>query len=108
MGEKYTRTEYAGAPEIGAPEKECKWACTYLSERMRICRLLDSSGGEGEDARAWRVYERMPSDAAQGEIGRLMSLPVATPPRYADGPPDWARGGGGLGGGPAAEPGAMM
>lgn len=111
--EKYERTEYGGSPEIDAPEVLNGWACTYLSDDLRVCRLRDAADGHG----VWRVYQRMPADAAQAEIGRLMDAPVAPLPR--DGPPaSWddrlgggyergrgpAYGGGGFGGGGGGGP----
>lgn len=109
--EKYDRTEYGGAADIDASSVVNSWVCTYLSDRMRVCRLRGTADGAG----AWRVYERVTADAAQAEIGRLMSLPVAPPKQ--EGPPDWGdsrlgggyeRGlggayGGGYGDGPSPE-----
>jgi len=106
--ERYERTEYGGQPEIGAATVENGWACTYLSERLRVCRLHGAAEGEGE----WRVYVKQPAGDAQADIGRLLEMFVA--PIARDGPPDWADnrlggGGGGFGGGdgPMPEPDAM-
>ena len=113
--ETYERTEYGGAPELDAPAVENHWACTYLSERLRVCRLPARDGDDG--AGAWRVYANLPADRAQDEIARLMAAPVAQAPR--DGPPDWADtrlgggygrggyGGGGFGDGPEPMPDRM-
>ena len=101
VDERYDRTEYSGAPEIGAPKIDICSSCTYLSKRLRVIRMPAS----GDKPGAWRVYGLMAADAAQMEIGRLLELPVA-PAARSNEPPDWARRGGG-GGGPSAEPGAM-
>ena len=112
VAERYERTEYGGQPEIDAPTVTNGWACTYLSRRLRVCRLREAGDGAG----VWRVYAHLPADRAQDEIGRLMALPVERP---ANEPPEWFNrddrlggggggfgggGGGGYGGGPMPEP----
>ena len=81
--ETYARTEYSGAPLAEAETVVCAWACTYASERLRVCRAGAADGANGG---AWRVYQRLPADKAQGEIGRLLAMPVAVSSER----PSWA------------------
>lgn len=98
--EEYSRLEFAGSPQLDAPALSRRWLCTFIGERLRVCRE-DAPGG------AIHVYERC--DNAQGEIGDLLSRAVASSdPAAAQwaGGPAWAQPR--SGDGPPTDAGAMM
>lgn len=120
LDEAYTRLEFAGAAQVDAPRVAVRSTMTYLGEGLRIVRRVAAAREQGDedatrdaservpDARGEiYVYERQTAQEAQGEIARLLDVPVPRPPPTSlddlgDVPP-WARRGGG-GGGPAPEP----
>ena len=101
--ESYDRLEYDGAPTFQEEPIEARWACTYLSDTMRVVRMAPPAAAAQQELGAptrdgdgeWRVYSKMDPWKAQEEIGRLLERPV---PRgrgdSLDDMPDWARRGG--------------
>ena len=68
--ESYPRLEFANTPNFDEGPTAQQWTCTYLGDRLRICRLGDES---------LRVYERQDAQEAQREIARMLEVPVGSP-----------------------------
>ena len=119
LAEAYPRLEFGGSLQLDAPALELTRLCTYLGNELRIMRgpstvrtgMGAGEGGLGGEPPAKHVYlyERQSAEAAQGEIGRLLDLPVPRPAPTSlddlDDVPYWARrSSGGGGGGPEPMP----
>ena len=121
LAEAYPRLEFGGSLQLDAPTLELTRLCTYLGNELRIMRgpspVKTGSTGAGEggpggdepSAKHVYLYERQSAEAAQGDIGRLLDLPVPRPAPTSlddlDDVPYWARrSSGGGGGGPEPMP----
>lgn len=123
LAEAYPRLEFGGSLQLDAPALELTRLCTYLGNELRIMRgpstvrtgMGAGEGGLGGEppgeppAKHVYLYERQSAEAAQGEIGRLLDLPVPRPAPTSlddlDDVPYWARrSSGGGGGGPEPMP----
>jgi len=112
LSENFNRLEFVGSPQVGADPVSLERPCTYLGEHLRICRqsamVTDPDGVESSVSHVY-VYERQSADVAQGEISRLLELPVPRPPPtcledLGDLPLWERRGGSGGGGGYSPDP----
>jgi len=121
LAEAYPRLEFGGSLQLDAPTLELTRLCTYLGNELRIMRgpspvrTVRTGAGEGgpggdePSAKHVYLYERQSAEAAQGDIGRLLDLPVPRPAPTSlddlDDVPYWARrSSGGGGGGPEPMP----